>query len=306
MLCIDDCSTDGSYEVLKDNSNRYKNVVISRNDQNRGVSYTRNELIKKARGKYIWFVDPDDLLYPNVVNLVIDAANKVDADVLLGNYMRISETTTYLETITHLFEPNKSLELQKNEDLNILPEDTNGISMCAIWAGIFKLDFLISNNIVFNEKMIAQEDTLFYYEFGLRTKQVFHFKECAYIYRQRSDSVMHSHNADRAFKYYNSMKEMYRVYMKYYTSNLSTNREQLEEKLLHMRQNLALTLAGVNNSHLVKEELKLLKQQKLYPYQTNFFQKKRFSKILDYLLKREWGFWLLHIIAKIKLLISSR
>lgn len=290
---------------MKDNSIRCKNVVISRNDHNRGVSYTRNELIKKARGKYIWFVDPDDLLYPNVVNLVIDAANKVDADVLLGNYMRISETTTYLETITHLFEPNKSLELQNNEDLNILPEDTNGISMCAIWAGIFKLDFLISNNIVFNEKMIAQEDTLFYYEFGLQTNQIFHFKESAYIYRQRSDSVMHSHNAKRALQYYYSMKEMYRVYMKYYTSALSLNRNQLKEKLEHMRQNLALTLVGVNDTSFVREELQTLKKQKIYPYQTNFLQKKRFGKILDYLLKRQGGFWILHLIAKMKLLFSN-
>ena len=306
ILCIDDCSTDGSYEVLKDNSNRYKNVVISRNVQNCGISYTRNELIKKARGKYIWFVDPDDLLYPKVVNLVIDAANKVDADVLLGNYMRIKETTTHLEIKKYLFEPNQSLNLQINEDLNILPEYTNGISMCAIWAGIFKRDFLICNNIFFNEKMIAQEDTLFYYELGLHTNQIFQFKEFAYIYRQRHDSVMHSHNAQRALQYYYSMKEMYRVYMNYYISALSLNRNQLKEKLEHMRQNLALTLVGVNDTSFIREELQTLKKQKIYPYQTNFLQKKRFDKILDYLLKRQWGFWILHFIAKMKLLISKR
>lgn len=65
--------------------------------------------------------------------------------------------------------------------------------------------------------MIAQEDTHFYYEFGLRQVRYFILKNL-HIYRHRSDSVMHSHNAKRAIEYYYSMMEMYRVYMKYYTS----------------------------------------------------------------------------------------
>ena len=57
IVVVDDASTDGSYEYLKDN---YKNIVLIRNNENYGVGYTRNILISNARGKYVLFVDPDD------------------------------------------------------------------------------------------------------------------------------------------------------------------------------------------------------------------------------------------------------
>lgn len=59
IVVIDDASTDGSYEYLKDT---YKNIKIIRNSDNCGIGYTRNRLINNANGKYILFVDPDDYI----------------------------------------------------------------------------------------------------------------------------------------------------------------------------------------------------------------------------------------------------
>lgn len=86
---MDDCSTDGSYELLQTLKNNYTALKVSRNIHNSGVSFTRNQLIKSAKGKYIWFVDPDDLLYPGVVSLALREIEESEADVLLGNYIRI-------------------------------------------------------------------------------------------------------------------------------------------------------------------------------------------------------------------------
>lgn len=300
ILCLDDCSSDDSFECLKYIATKYSNVVVRRSSQNRGVSYTRNQLINMARGKYIWFVDPDDMLCPNIVNLVIKAAINNNADVVLGNYLRISENERpELATIT-------SLTLQKNENLDILPKDSNGTSMCAIWAGVFKRDFLIDSGLYFNERMIAQEDTLFYFEMSLHTKNIFHFNEVAYIYRQRASSVMHSHSAKRALQYYHSMQEMYLVYKRYFTSGLPISKDLLSEKIEHMQQNLALTLAVVNDSRIVKAELKELKKERIYPYQRNFLGNSTPNIVLNFLLKKEFGFWIIHLLSKIKLLISRQ
>ncbi len=103
ILCLDDCSTDGSYELLKRFTDRYPNMKVLQNDRNLGVSFTRNELIRKACGKYIWFVDPDDMLYPGVVNLVLQAAEDTNADVILGNYLEVPEV------YKQRFEPLKSI-----------------------------------------------------------------------------------------------------------------------------------------------------------------------------------------------------
>ena len=59
IVVVDDASTDGSYEYLKDT---YKNIKIIRNSDNCGIGYTRNRLINNANGKYILFIDPDDYI----------------------------------------------------------------------------------------------------------------------------------------------------------------------------------------------------------------------------------------------------
>lgn len=58
ILCIDDYSTDDSYKRLEKLSKTNDRIRVLKNAKNYGVSYTRNQLIKEAIGKYIWFVDP--------------------------------------------------------------------------------------------------------------------------------------------------------------------------------------------------------------------------------------------------------
>lgn len=60
IILSDDCSTDDSWEICQKMQRRFKNVVCLRNTENKGVSYTRNQALNIARGKYILFVDSDD------------------------------------------------------------------------------------------------------------------------------------------------------------------------------------------------------------------------------------------------------
>lgn len=60
IILSDDCSTDDSWEICQKMQRRFKNVVCLRNTENKGVSYTRNQALNIARGRYILFVDSDD------------------------------------------------------------------------------------------------------------------------------------------------------------------------------------------------------------------------------------------------------
>lgn len=295
ILCIDDNSTDDSFAVLQSISRKYDKVKIFKNDVNRGVSYTRNELIRCARGSYIWFVDPDDMLYPGIVRPVLENAENYQVDALLGNYIRVPENCT------ECFCPISEITVIEKDRLKIIPTDPNGISMCAIWTGVFRRDFLILNVTFFNEKLIAQEDTLFYYEFSLKAKRIFCFKECAYLYRQRTTSVMHSRSPERAIRYYTSMHEMYRVYNEYYSNvNQCDEQKLLENKLNHMKQNLVLTLAAISDSKFVKREFVKLIEGKIYPYPHNYINPAGFQRLIAFLLPRKWGFWSVHLLYKIR------
>ncbi len=62
LICIDDASTDKSYEILLDNAKKDDRITIIRNTERRGAFQARNEGIRQAKGKYILFLDADDSL----------------------------------------------------------------------------------------------------------------------------------------------------------------------------------------------------------------------------------------------------
>ena len=60
---VDDCSTDNTAEVIKDYLEKYPNIHYTVLAQNSGPAVARTEAIKRAKGKYIAFLDSDDIWY---------------------------------------------------------------------------------------------------------------------------------------------------------------------------------------------------------------------------------------------------
>ena len=75
VLVINDGSTDNTSEIVK----KYSNVSLYNNNNN-GVSYSRNYGIKKATGDYIMFVDSDDYLKKEWIDIILTLNS--DSDVI--------------------------------------------------------------------------------------------------------------------------------------------------------------------------------------------------------------------------------
>lgn len=61
LILVDDCSKDGSYDILCEYENKDKRVRVFKNKKNQGVSFTRNFAVSKANGEYIALIDSDDM-----------------------------------------------------------------------------------------------------------------------------------------------------------------------------------------------------------------------------------------------------
>ncbi len=61
MIIVDDCSTDKSPEIVKKNAAEDTRIRYFRNPENSGVANTRNHAMKQATGRYLAFLDSDDL-----------------------------------------------------------------------------------------------------------------------------------------------------------------------------------------------------------------------------------------------------
>lgn len=79
IIVVDDCSTDNSLAVLEELKERYDNIVIHRQERNRGVSCARNIGLSLVKTEYVTFVDADDF-YVN--------PNKIENEMSLIEFMK--------------------------------------------------------------------------------------------------------------------------------------------------------------------------------------------------------------------------
>ncbi|MDD6070238.1 MAG: glycosyltransferase [Clostridiales bacterium] len=86
IICVDDASTDGSYDVISSiEDNRIK---VFQNEENQGIAYTRNRAMSLAKGKYIAFMDHDDISPEYRLQCEVDYLNEHDEIDLVGGAMR--------------------------------------------------------------------------------------------------------------------------------------------------------------------------------------------------------------------------
>ena len=68
VIVVDDCSTDNSWNIIQEYKDVFKTI---RHDKNSWISRTRNRGIEESCGEYITFIDSDDTIKPNFIELIL-------------------------------------------------------------------------------------------------------------------------------------------------------------------------------------------------------------------------------------------
>ena len=76
LIIVDDCSSDNTGEIIKEYKKRYSNIIYKVLEKNSGAAIARNEALKLAQGKYIAFLDSDDIWMPEKLEKQIDFMKK--------------------------------------------------------------------------------------------------------------------------------------------------------------------------------------------------------------------------------------
>lgn len=85
IVATNDGSTDNSLAILREYE-KYPNITII-DQPNGGISAARNAGLKNIDARYIMFVDSDDCLMENAVELLVSKADELDADIVEGNHV---------------------------------------------------------------------------------------------------------------------------------------------------------------------------------------------------------------------------
>jgi glycosyltransferase involved in cell wall biosynthesis len=87
IICVNDGSTDGTLTILKEYAARDSRLKIIDKSVNEGLAVARNEALAMASGKYVGFVDGDDLLDRDLFRKAYERAEETQSDLLLWDYV---------------------------------------------------------------------------------------------------------------------------------------------------------------------------------------------------------------------------
>ena len=198
-LVIDDCGGDNSIhlvERMQANHPRGKNIRILYNEKNKGVGLTRNRILDEARGQYLYFLDSDDLMEPETIQLLFEKANEYQADVVYGSLDRIDEVN---HTSTQSYVLPEKLLLSEDEMATYAFQHYDGFQISACNC-LMNLDFLRSHQLRFIDTQFW-EDLAFTYEMVTKVRKAVLLSTITYQYLCRSDSLSHYQERERYEKF---------------------------------------------------------------------------------------------------------
>ena len=92
FLLVDDASSDSSAEIVRRfqaSHPRGSDICLLSNSKNLGVSASRNRIIDEAQGEYLYFMDADDVIAEDTINLLICQIRHYQAEIAFGSYEKV-------------------------------------------------------------------------------------------------------------------------------------------------------------------------------------------------------------------------
>lgn len=90
LIIVDDCSTDGSEEIIK-KFTQDERIKFYKNERNSGAAISRNYALREAKGKWIAFLDSDDLWHPEKLEKQLNFMRKNDYHFSYTSYEEMDE-----------------------------------------------------------------------------------------------------------------------------------------------------------------------------------------------------------------------
>lgn len=185
ILLIDDGSEDSSGMICDNYAKKDSRIKVIHNE-NRGVSSTRNYGLKIYSGEYLMFIDSDDYIRNDAVEVMLRQLVNDGSDLVIGQLLKVYENGQEQKVKYNLSEDTvisgeKALSLLGSK--NDLP--------CYAWAKLYKRS--VFEGVTF-PPLICAEDVWIFPTILERCKKISIASKIVYYYIQRSSSAVHSKN----------------------------------------------------------------------------------------------------------------
>lgn len=189
VLLINDGSTDESGKICVEYAERDIRFRYFEKE-NGGVSSARNLGLERSEGAYITFIDSDDWVEFNYLEVLYNALRENNADVAISSYKSyyldgkfyLRVYSSQEEEFLRIGKRNRDVFLEEFPKLGKLNHDFHCIA-----SKLFKRELLESQK--FDESINYGEDLYFFFNLYLKMQSIIYVKEATYIYRQHGTNI---------------------------------------------------------------------------------------------------------------------
>ena len=278
VIVVDDCSTDNSLSIVEKFIPRFNGRLrLFRHKKNSGgCAIPRNTGIKLARGKYLAFMDSDDVFLKNALDELYRAAEDTQADVLHEERFLITRDRS--EELTNTT-PLIPISWERKDDDGFVTKPTvitndiverlraysQGYFYWNIWSKLFRREFIVENCLEFVN--LSAEDMIFSFQCLCLAKNYVRVPSIVYFYRIRENSIAHLRPDKEIYipkqlkiitdgsKYLNDFMKNFKVFDEYPEFRQNVLDIFIREHFRHLRQIYASTPVYEINKILYKEFL---------------------------------------------------
>ena len=317
IMCVNDGSSDGSLTILKQYADRDNRIKII-TQKNQGLGAARNTGLKKAKGKYIYFIDSDDYINVKTLEKLYNNIISNNSDMVLFKFQSFGGDK-------NIYKQGEGFKL--GNDYSNLSFNYNDIkrhvlnSAYSACLKLYKKEFLDSFDDFYFYEGLLFEDVPFHVKAMLRASKLSYVNESLYYYRQNEDSLINTQTKsadifkiidivesflkdekyyfefegeflnfkiDQIFKFLNSSDEEYFLKAKNEFMRLDLNNDKINNLdnvvlvLNSKNYNDFLIKYYSNEISILKHEIKTLKDEN---YKISSSKSWKLTKPLRYLMK---------------------
>ncbi|MBX6353219.1 MAG: CDP-glycerol glycerophosphotransferase family protein [Thermoflavifilum sp.] len=189
VVFVDDGSTDDTAEIIASYVERYPDIIHLVRQPNRGPAAARNHGLRVAQGDYVFFLDSDDVLSPDALEVLHRAAVEHEADITMGPMVRFQGTRQWFIQIQQC----KGVNTPGPKTLYTHPGVLYALGPCA---KLYRRHVVEDN--WFPEHLRLGEDQPFVLRAYLRARKIYTVSSPVYFYRVREEGASLTQSALQA------------------------------------------------------------------------------------------------------------
>ena len=257
VTLINDQTPDNSVEIAEEfiTEHQLQNWKIYHLEKNSGLSIVRNRGIDTAQGKYLFFLDSDDVITPDCIEIMVNIAEKEQLEMVVGNTIMVN-LSDGRERDFFRVNPNQNM-ITNNEE--VFRAFVNGQYASSSWNKLVLLDFIRKNQLYFTRDLFAQDELQSFQTALVLSRLGFiNFDKTTLYYYLHSKSVIHNRNK----RHFDNWATIVSYIYDSYKNEKNIERKRLIQKLLINYKTMTLQM-----------NWKAQENDELWLYSYNLYQK---------------------------------